>query len=451
MVLKQEWVQNLLNIIKNRLGEIQKGWFSLKDLDRDNYENGKLKRYLVLVRQIMQDSLRDCIRDNYESYVSYMVQQLPSDILIHNCFSVENVWEQKPKPFGLFYIELQLNGNQFKYSYMPQTVVTSLMIFFDKLLEELRRVPDIENRVINDLITGLNKSEHFLNVPIRPQQKKHENKYIENFEWLYDLHKQLNSELNRGVEPLQKFIEEFEVFRDIVDLDHDQYMQTYEIKEKSADGDEVQQIEIGEISKEIMRVNELEVQLKQKVKEVMQVSFFQVNCKEICDFIIKKYQKQQKSLKEVIAKRAKLDSKVILDQFNMIQSKIAKKPQDIESLTEVKDFIANDVPTELENLQVQMEECMKIFDILDDFSFKIEKEDMNKKFKIMGSIRDTQMMIESREDMLEKEKVKFLEAMKVSQQEFKENMEQLDKTIKSFSQYTNIDKHVEVAKQVKQI
>jgi dynein heavy chain len=56
------------------------------------------------------------------------------------------------------------------------------------------------------------------------------------------------------------------------------------------------------------------------------------------------------------------------------------------------------------------------------------------------------MMIESREDMLEKEKVKFLEAMKVSQQEFKENMEQLDKTIKSFSQYTNIDKHVEVAK-----
>lgn len=130
----------------------------------------------------------------------------------------------------------------------------------------------------------------------------------------------------------------------------------------------------------------------------------------------------------------------------MIQSKIGKKPQDIESLTEVKDFIANDVPTDLENLSGQMEECLKVFDILDDFSFKIEKEDMNKKFKIMGSIRDTQMMIESREDMLEKEKVKFLEAMKVSQQEFKENMEQLDKTIKSFSQYTNIDKHVEVAK-----
>lgn len=58
---------------------------------------------------------------------------------------------------------------------------------------------------------------------------------------------------------------------------------------------------------------------------------------------------------------------------------------------------------------------MKVFDILDDFSFKIEKEDMNKKFKIMGAIRDTEMMIDNREGLLEKEKVKFLEAMKVSQ------------------------------------
>jgi len=42
------------------------------------------------------------------------------------------------------------------------------MIFFDKLLEDLRRIPDIENKFINEYITGLNKTESFLNVPIRP-------------------------------------------------------------------------------------------------------------------------------------------------------------------------------------------------------------------------------------------------------------------------------------------
>jgi hypothetical protein len=31
------------------------------------------------------------------------------------------------------------------------------MIFFDKLLDELGKIPDIENRIINDLISGLAK------------------------------------------------------------------------------------------------------------------------------------------------------------------------------------------------------------------------------------------------------------------------------------------------------
>lgn len=83
----------------------------------------------------------------------------------------------------------------------------------------------------------------------------------------------------------------------------------------------------------------------------MQVGFFQVNCKEVCDFLVKKYQKLQKSLKEIIAKRAKLESKNIIDQFLVIQNKVNKKPTDIESLTEVKEFINNEVPNEMESLQ----------------------------------------------------------------------------------------------------
>lgn len=51
--LRQDWVQNIVNIVKNRLGEIQKGWFSLKDIDKENYNDGKLRKLLIMVRQIM--------------------------------------------------------------------------------------------------------------------------------------------------------------------------------------------------------------------------------------------------------------------------------------------------------------------------------------------------------------------------------------------------------------
>lgn len=63
------------------------------------------------------------------------------------------------------------------------------MIFFDKLLDELAKIPDIENKVISDLISGMAKQERYLRTPTRPSQKKHENPYVENFEWLFDLHK----------------------------------------------------------------------------------------------------------------------------------------------------------------------------------------------------------------------------------------------------------------------
>lgn len=59
----------------------------------------------------------------------------------------------------------------------------------------------------------------------------------------------------------------------------------------------------------------------------------------------------QKSLKELISKRAKKNTKQILEKFQAIQNKIQKNPKDIEHLTEIKEFIQNDVPTQLENLE----------------------------------------------------------------------------------------------------
>jgi len=37
-----------------------------------------------MIRQIMQDSLRDCVRSNYEKYVEMVVSYLPENIEIKN-------------------------------------------------------------------------------------------------------------------------------------------------------------------------------------------------------------------------------------------------------------------------------------------------------------------------------------------------------------------------------
>jgi len=50
---------------------------------------------------------------------------------------------------------------------------------------------------------------------------------------------------------------------------------------------------------------------------------------------------------------------------------------------------------------------MKIFDILDEFHYKVNIEELNKKYKILGSTKDTLEIIESRENLLDRDKKKF--------------------------------------------
>lgn len=51
--LKINWVNDLINIIKEHFKDVGKGWFNMKETNRLTYEFGKLKRFLTFVRLIM--------------------------------------------------------------------------------------------------------------------------------------------------------------------------------------------------------------------------------------------------------------------------------------------------------------------------------------------------------------------------------------------------------------
>jgi len=55
----------------------------------------------------------------------------------------------------------------------------------------------------------------------------------------------------------------------------------------------------------------------------------------------------------------------------------------------------------------------KIYEALEIFSFRFSKEDLDKKWFVFGSPKETLDLIEKREKDLEKDKMKFFEEMKV--------------------------------------
>ena len=64
---------------------------------------------------------------------------------------------------------------------------------------------------------------------------------------------------------------------------------------------------------------------------------------------------------------------------------------------------------------------------------------------VFGCPKDTLDIVEKRKKELEKEKVKFLDEMKLQQEDFKEMSENIERTVMNFHQYQNLKNYEEVA------
>jgi dynein heavy chain, axonemal len=52
--LRGTWVRELINIIRNEFSGVGKGWFNMKETSKITYDFGKLKKFLTVVRLMMQ-------------------------------------------------------------------------------------------------------------------------------------------------------------------------------------------------------------------------------------------------------------------------------------------------------------------------------------------------------------------------------------------------------------
>ena len=66
-------------------------------------------------------------------------------------------------------------------------------------------------------------------------------------------------------------------------------------------------------------------------------------------------------------------------------------------------------------MKIEMGKCFDTYKILEDFNYRFNKEDLDKRWLIFGSPKELMELVEKRQKELEKEKTKFLEEMKLGQ------------------------------------
>lgn len=127
---------------------VGKGWFNMQETSKITYDFGKLKRFLTVVRLMMQDTVLAVVRKSYHDFRDYLLKNIPKKVTVLNACEVHNHYltddEQKTldqedkkklikqrKAEPLFFVDLvKTKDDDFGFSVNPKNFVKMIRNLF---------------------------------------------------------------------------------------------------------------------------------------------------------------------------------------------------------------------------------------------------------------------------------------------------------------------------------
>jgi dynein heavy chain len=92
---KEGWVGKLEKSIKQHFSKVGKGWFNIEENSKETYEFGKLKKFLMMVNFMMQDTVLNLCKNSVHEFLEFMLDYIPDETLITNTANVKNVFKNR--------------------------------------------------------------------------------------------------------------------------------------------------------------------------------------------------------------------------------------------------------------------------------------------------------------------------------------------------------------------
>lgn len=91
---------------------------------------------------------------------------------------------------------------------------------------------------------------------------------------------------------------------------------------------------------------------------------FDIETKEICDYLTAKYARIASGLEKVIANRVVKSTNEQLEEFAEIEKKIKKLTVNIEEASELKDYLDTSASMEIEKIRVELKKNAEVYTLL---------------------------------------------------------------------------------------
>lgn len=146
------------------------------------YERSKTRRYFELTRLMMENTLLQLCRQSFHNYVKYIQRFIPETVEVISPMHVVSTYSDgyvidstRPETYErirskitLFETDLMKNYDDsgFGLATPAPNFMNLILNNFDKMLDELAKIPDIESKVMIELYKK-NRGDRFLKVPNR--------------------------------------------------------------------------------------------------------------------------------------------------------------------------------------------------------------------------------------------------------------------------------------------
>lgn len=232
--LRETWINKLRDIIKTNFaetqdstGKVRKQWFNLTETNKEAYEIGKLKRFLVQQKLVMQDTILQMTKSSLQRFVDAIVFFLPISVHIEDSNTVINSYytKEEEKAMGakkekmpLFSIDLMLQGTAPQYSTSPEEVVETIKNIFKHGLGALQEKEQLEQKLMPHFFKSNQKA--FLKVPLLPEERPRlpdnssgKRELPDENTWVYDQYERLCTEIQKCVQPLHEYITTYSKYK----------------------------------------------------------------------------------------------------------------------------------------------------------------------------------------------------------------------------------------------
>ena len=486
-----EWVKTIKDTLEKSLTGVGKGSFNLNVASKEIYEYLKLKKYMTVVKCIMQDVLYSLVTKSMSNYVEFFQNYIPESVEVKDVNSVTNNFKAEEeveelnttndlinvddndstplkaggeatgeeediilddKHPSLFQVNLTKKDDKtIEYTTKEDDLIHDIMQIFDDGLERMQKISQVEPLLLPNLIKA-GKNGIPLKTITRPKGgkplPKTKDEIKEGFElnedaiWICEKYESLVASLKKACEPLKPYLATFNKYKDLIELDPNQRMK--EIKDDEGKDPEDKVWTYQKIKEDIIQNKQKEERILNEIPKIIHVSFFMVNCKEYRNDLANKFNKLADLEIEYLREKAKEINGNVLNGYAQMTKEITREVNTINDLKEVQTYI-DSIPMEMQKLKDQTVQADELYNILDSFEVKLDYIQFELRMNLMRGPTDIENTKHEKLIQLEKKKELLSQEQIEKVNELIENINNLDANIKELAKY-NTESKLETAK-----